>query len=481
MGLPALIQLLDRTPLTEEQSAYLAQADVSARTLMALINDVLDLSRVEAGRLQLEASPVDLQRLTAEIEAIVASQARDAGLQLTISASRPDRNIVGDPLRLKQVLLNLVSNAIKFTPDGSVTLSVRVIAQATTQARIAFEVRDTGIGITRDRLEHLFDPFEQQDSSTSRRYGGTGLGLSIAQQLVIRMGGYIRATSTLGEGSCFAFELDFPLTDEPHTAAVPQRNQNAPLHGVRVLLVDDAPINRVVAQRLLELSGSEVTAVDGGAAALAALETTTIDAVLLDLQMPGMDGYEVAERLRADPGYADVPLIAVTANATEQHERRAKDSGFDAFIVKPFREEELIDTLSLCVGRPAQEPHKGARPKVAASLDSAWGLRLVRGDRVLFARLLEAFVPEVRALLEDSPGQAPQDGGAYLEAVHRTKGTAGILGAHEVQASLEALERALLNDRDPTAAIARLHDAVVALADARAAWVAGERPQLPAA
>lgn len=338
-GIIGMLELLRGSDLQDEQRDMVLTAMHSAELLLGIINDILDLSKIEAGKLELEHIPFDPAarvRLTART---LQGQATGKGLTLAveIGAGVPAQ-VLGDPTRLQQVLTNLTGNAIKFTERGAITLALQA-----TDRGLRFSVRDTGIGIPAARREELFKPFSQMDSSHTRLYGGTGLGLAISQRLVEGMGGAIEVDSTPGEGSLFWFDLPLgAVAIQPPAAAAPTMPEA--LGGQQVLLVEDNPVNQLVARKVLERLGLRVTIASSGEQALELLDAQPFDAVLMDCQMPGMDGLETTRRLRSQG--RRVPVIALTANATEEDRRACMTAGMDDFLSKPFRAEVLRDTLT---------------------------------------------------------------------------------------------------------------------------------------
>jgi len=385
-------------PLAE----HLRNTRRAAGSLLEIINQVLDFSKIEAHQLVLEEEPFDLDDLMAKVHSVlgVAAAARGLAFTVTVDAGLPRRRL-GDMLRVEQVLLNLGGNAVKFTDRGSVAIEVTA---GDAPPRLRFTVRDTGIGIDAALLPRLFKPFDQLDASTTRRYGGTGLGLAISSQLVQLMGGRIDVRSVPGEGSEFSFELPLPATGAAAPPAMPaatSMSAAARLRGRRILLAEDNELNQIVAREILEGDvGAEVTVVGNGAEALAALDGGRFDLVLMDVQMPGMDGYEATERIRQDPRHAALPIVAMTAHAQPSDHERSLRAGMNGHVAKPFDPAELFETLAaLLAPPPAAEPRAapGAEPQAPPSLpppalDTALGLRRCGGHPRLYESVLRRFV-----------------------------------------------------------------------------------------
>lgn len=360
-GVLGMAQILLNAALTPEQRRQVEVISESGRSLNTLLDDILDHSKLEAGRLTIEPKQED-PRLTAEhIARLYGALAAEKGLELqvTVEPGVPDR-LVFDAVRVRQCLSNLVSNAIKFTATGSVRVTIsseprEADSDRLPRHRITVIVADTGIGIPADRREHLFEPFGQADGSIARRYGGTGLGLSITRQLAESMGGSLTLESTQGEGSVFRLTFTAggvaPHGDQPDTAAPPSLSEQ------RVLVADDIETNRVVMRLFLQPLGIEVVEVADGAAALDALAGGAFDAALLDINMPGMGGTEIAARIRrGESGRADILLLAITADSAAASVDTGRD-GFDGIITKPIDPRQLQNTLvGAILRRSGQRP-----------------------------------------------------------------------------------------------------------------------------
>ncbi len=352
-----MLTLLQNTELDDRQRDYAANAHSAARSLLGLLNDILDFSKVEAGKMTLDPRPFDLDKMLRDLSVMFSTglQGKAIALRFDIPPDIP-RQLVGDDMRLQQVLVNLGGNAIKFTSTGEVVVAVRLLERGMRDARLEFSVRDTGIGIAPEKLTHIFDGFSQAESSTTRRYGGTGLGLSISKRLVDLMGGDLQLDSTLGQGSNFHFALRFALAP----TAVAPASQDATggaktkrLLGLRLLVVEDNKINQMVAQGLLSQEGAEVRLAENGQIGVAAVATAQpgFDAVLMDLQMPVMDGYTATRAIRTELGQTDLPIIAMTANAMASDRAACLEAGMNEHIGKPFDLDHLVALLLQYTGR----------------------------------------------------------------------------------------------------------------------------------
>ncbi len=347
-----LCYLLQKTELTQLQLDYVKKADSAAQFLLGILNDILDFSKVEAGKLELEEVDFNLDELLRNVGTIVSIQAQERGLSLDINQSNAaGLALRGDPLRLQQVLMNLSSNAIKFTEQGVVRISVRVIEQSNLGVRLLFSVCDTGPGLSRDQVERLFEAFQQADTSTTRRYGGTGLGLVICKRLVQLMGGDIGVDSMLGQGSNFYFELTLPRATIKKSLPTqpPLDDVRQALAGARVLLVEDNALNQEVARAILRHEQVMVDVVGNGREAvekIQALGGHYYDAVLMDLQMPVLDGFAATQQIRALPGTTKLPILAMTADTIKEDRLRCLDVGMNDFIAKPIRIAQLFSVLA---------------------------------------------------------------------------------------------------------------------------------------
>ena len=351
-----LAQLLGKEPLNPGQQAMLRHITEAGELLLHIVNDILDLSKIEAGELGLERQPFRLGQVIDNIIHMVTTTTESKGLSLRVESPTdlPER-LLGDAMRLEQVLLNLLTNAIKFTEQGEVGLAVTKLETDANRARLRFEVRDTGIGLDEAAQARLFRPFTQADDSITRRFGGTGLGLSISKHLVQHMGGSMGLRSAPGEGSTFWFEIPFDLAvDLPpsahplvSTATEPATTDESSLHGLRVLAVDDNRINLMVASKALEQLGIRVVTAGDGQQALDRLrgDSAGFDAVLMDIQMPVMDGMTATREIRRDPTLRHLPVIALSAGVLHEEREAALAAGVDDFLGKPLKLQELKSVL----------------------------------------------------------------------------------------------------------------------------------------
>jgi len=434
-------QLLAKTPLASKQSNYLHAITTSAQNLLVIINDILDLSKLDAGKMTVERVGFNVARLCAQVEKTLLYKAEEKGLRLVIQVSPliPDV-VLGDPYRITQILLNLAGNSIKFTPKGEVTIECEVAGYVQGEVIVAFVVRDTGIGIDPAYLEHIFQEFSQEDSSITRKFGGTGLGLSICRSLARLMGGEIYIESEQNKGTVSHFSLFLPIGT---VHDLPQRKSTAvelgrhpELHGKQVLLVEDNEYNRLLAKTFLTNAGLGVTEAAHGAEAVERVRRQAFDLILMDVQMPVMDGFEATDVMRQQLGLA-TPIIALTASAINGEKQKCLAAGMNDYLTKPFYEEELLTLVhdwvlgahsTAEVNVPAAAAHSAPAPsadlyKLDILLDTA------RGNQKFVAMMLQTFLDGTYAALRDL-GHALQVGN--VQALQAT--------AHKLRPSLVHLQ-----------------------------------------
>jgi len=446
-----LSHLLGQTSLDEQQLAFLDKVKLASKSLLVVLNNVLDLSKIEAGELIVEQAAFSLGSLLKELSDVMSVQADAKGITFEIDAQHDlPAALEGDATRLSQILINLLSNAIKFTERGGVKLRVHRLAATPKRVTLCFIVQDTGIGIAREVQARLFAPFAQADASITRRFGGTGLGLSIVKRLVSLMGGEIGLESTPGLGSRFSMMLDFALVSAQalaHLEATPATPGEHPLVGVRVLVVDDSDINLDVTKRILELEGATVWLASDGLQAFELLqaEPGVVDVVLMDVQMPVLDGHDATRRIRLELKLTELPIIALTAGALSSERQRAGDAGMDDYIVKPFDAQALVRSILRRVkptaGPPAAPAHAPAESRPLATpawpeidgIDSNDARTRLSDDFDLFRSMLKRLLDEFSHVEMPAPAAGLAALAVHAGRMHKLRGSAGMLGAKTIQ------------------------------------------------
>ena len=470
-----MVELMQQGAVSPEQRNQLQTLATAAESLLTLINDILDISKIEAGKLELEAVPFDLRLLVNDVVGVLGLPAQRKGLSLRVEVDGTlPAALVGDAGRLRQVLLNLVGNAIKFTSSGEVALRVEETRglEPGPLCPLRFTVRDTGVGIPDDKLDRIFKPFEQADESTSRMHGGTGLGLTISARLVERMGGRLTVCSEVGRGTTFSFQIALPVAEsgaaEPGRFGSPATASRAPsaAPALHVLLAEDNPVNQQVLSLLLKKAGHRVTVADNGRKALEAVGQEKFDLILMDVQMPEMDGLRCTRLIRAHEKAVGghVPIVAVTANALQGERQRCLGAGMDEYLTKPVRGRDLyglIDRLfgglAICSAAPA-----GAGPAWLASL------REMGFDDEAALQLTRTFVETVPGrMLGLAQAVAQGDGSAVAQAAHKIRGSLMVFAEQPAIEAADRLER-LANEpqlESLPAALADLEAAIAPLLD----------------
>jgi PAS domain S-box-containing protein len=470
-GILGTADLILDTELTPEQRRSVELIVASGETLLTIINDILDLSKIEAGQLELENIVVDLHAVLRDTVSLMNTTARNRGIELSLEI-RGDvpRSVRGDPTRLKQVLNNLVSNAIKFTTQGGVIVSAAVLSRDGEVATVRFAVRDTGIGIDPDAVARIFEPFRQADVSTTRTYGGTGLGLSISRRLVEMMGGTLDVDSIPGEGSEFHFTLGFMVARPTGEFAAVKASPTAKQKTLRVLIAEDNPVNQEVAGTMLRRRGHQVDVVNNGREAVDAVASQRYDVVLMDLQMPILDGIGATAEIRAAEKGKRVPIIALTANAAGGEREKVIAAGMDDYVAKPFRAIDLIEAVVGVVSHDSPR-HSGVMKAIADTEPDVdiEGLRSElrdAGAEDALGAVLSVFggdAPTRLSVIIDSI--AAHDMERISRAAHAYKSSAGTIRALELAKLLQRLEATAKEGADMPAVI-ELRDRIMAAHDA---------------
>ena len=470
-GILGMVHLLRESDLDTAQRDRLDNVWGSCNALRALVDDILDVSKIETGAVEIETVPFDLRDLVNNSRMLFGDLAHEKGLRLVIDASLAEVEAVeGDPMRIRQLLWNLLGNAIKFTPEGSVTLTMKWLEPEGDESRepeltrLCVTVADTGIGIGSDNLETLFDPFVQADVSTTRNYGGSGLGLSIVKNLLDLMDGVISVESTPGHGSTFTIVLPLPRIDQhrlPRSRAPREALNWRTSRPLRILLAEDQPLNALVASELIARHGHQVDHVTDGVLAVEAATALDYDLILMDAHMPFMDGAEATREIRALPVGNDVPIVAVTADALTSQYEKLKAAGVDAVLTKPYTDSELmavvtkhgmrrlilLDDVSAEEEEVLEDPDADAPPPVIevdwrAGDDLGFKTFATNRDPEMVRNLLGmarvSIQEQVEKLREAVEGNDPE---AIFFAAHRLKGAAGSLFASELASLAGRLEK----------------------------------------
>ncbi len=429
-----------QTELTAEQREYLGLVKASSESLRTIVNGILDFSKIEAGRVDIETIPFSLRECIGDTMKTLAIEARMKGLEMAwdIAPGTPDA-LLGDPVRLRQIVFNLVGNAVRFTEKGSVSLRIWPESVADGEISCRFAVRDTGVGIPEDKQAVIFAPFSQADTSTARVYGGTGLGLTISARLVEMMRGRIWLDSKPGEGSTFHFTVRLGLQDESQPseaelarAGAAEAFERRAGQELEVLLIEDNAVNRRLAQIALEKAGHKVLAVDNGASGLDALKRGHFDLVLMDVQMPRMDGIETTRAIReAEKRTGEyVPIIALTAHALARDRERCLQAGMDGYLVKPIQPANLlaaVERLHIAASRPPPAPRE-------ALLDRSELLSRVDGDARLLGEISELFMSESGRLMAGiRDAIAARDADGLARGAHTMRGMLRSVSANAAQ------------------------------------------------
>jgi two-component system, sensor histidine kinase len=483
-GVLGMADLLAAQELTAEQRRYVDSMRSSGRHLLNVINDILDFSRIETGKLALETIDFRVSEMIEQVRSLIHPMALEKGLAFDVRLAPGLPAVVrGDPTRLRQILLNLGGNAVKFTSQGSVSLEVTGEADASGRVRYRFQVRDTGIGIAPDKLETLFTPFTQADRSTAREYGGSGLGLAISRRLADAMGGQIAVNSSVGQGSVFTFEVPLEPGDPGHRSATGDEALDAS-SPQRILVAEDAQINRDILRLALGARGHRVVFAHDGAAALASVQREAFDMVLMDVQMPVMDGVEATRRIRALEGdVRRIPIIGLTANVMSQEQAQYLQAGMDECLMKPIEWDRLAAAIARHSSTAGRERAPGlqapahrvpAGPAIDVPLFEERQIASLRNfsseSEPEFMLLMHNIMESVQRTVDEIVGAAETT--TMAAAAHRLKGAAGIGGLQRISALAGSLEAACASGGDVQGFRQQLADSV---RETRAALVVSGR------
>ena len=478
-----MLTLLSKTPLNDKQADYADKAHGAAKALLGLLNDILDISKVEAGKMTLDPQPFSVQQLLRDLSVILTANVGSKPVKLLwkVDPAVPP-HLVGDALRLQQILVNLGGNAVKFTEEGEVAISLQLVSRTPEAATIRFSVRDTGIGIAPENQAKIFSGFTQAEASTTRRFGGTGLGVSISHKLTALMGGELELHSVVGEGSEFFFHLTLPISAARFVArSISKKHIEASgsgprLQDLRILLTEDNPNNQQVATELLQDEGALVTIANNGQEAVDAVRAQPhgFDVVLMDLQMPIMDGFAATLAIRQDLGQSFLPIIAMTANAMSSDREACLQAGMNDHVGKPFDLDQLVEVLRVHSGRESgrsdlpkgtpAKPRKLAVPDSAEAVARQLGVELApalarMGHKVnIYTNMLRSFLADVQTMGDELESLLPSgDTATAQRLLHTIKGLAATLGVTQLSKQAANAEKQLKSrPKDPSAFNAEL-------------------------
>ena len=473
-----LVELCLNSEISSKQRDYLERVETAALSLTGLIDDILDFSKMESGKLELDSRPFLLEEMLDQVFSTMAELSRRKQLKLIRPAiKRQQYAVMGDPQRLRQILINLIGNAIKFTEHGQIEVTLNELSRNNDQLTLEFSVIDSGIGMTQQQVGKLFKAFSQGDSSVTRNYGGTGLGLVICKQLVEQMGGSIGVSSQIGVGSCFSFTVSLGVTDInklSFSQTRPSRDidtqQLQAIRNARVLLVEDNEVNRIVAIELLKQVHLQVDTAENGVIALEKLKQHSYDCVLMDVQMPVMDGYQATRALRKLPGGAELPVLAMTANVMSDDRNKCLQAGMDDFIGKPIQPQLLYSTLSKWLSlqhSPQVVSNSISRDEIPYlyGIDASIGLRYSADDKRVFRKILQKFAENhAESIDEIQQAIASRNFVGAKQILHTLKGLAGSLGAVALHGHLVRLEELLAED-DSNIQNVEVYEKLISLCD----------------
>lgn len=425
-------KVLLKTDLTTKQKEYLSAIKISGDALIVLINDILDLAKVDAGKMTFEQIPFRMDLSIGAMLHLFETKIQEKNLKLIIEY---DQNIpkvlLGDPVRLHQIILNLVSNAVKFTSKGSITVSAQLINRDETQSTIEFAVADTGVGINEAKIEKIFENFQQASSGTSRLYGGTGLGLAIVKQLVEPQGGVVKVTSEVNKGSRFSFTLSFLKTKESPEPEIEVLDLDAEIKNIRVLVAEDIPLNQLLMKTILDEFGFERDIAENGIIAIEKLKVKTFDIILMDLQMPEMTGFEATEYIRNEMN-SDIPIIALTADVTTVDLDKCRAVGMNDYIAKPV-DERLLYSKIISQVKGASAPDKINKPEFnppkSKCIDLSYLNRRTKSNPALMMEMISLYLNQTPRLVDAmNKSFLEEDWDSLHAAVHQMIPSFSIMG-----------------------------------------------------
>jgi len=456
-GIAGMADLLSQNPSAEDQALYLKAIKTASENLKVIINDILDLASIESGKLRFEKINFNLDKTIRSLVDTFRLQTQEKGIKLEYYKDPKIPNIyIGDPVRLNQILINLISNALKFTHQGSITVSVSIDQIKNKDYYLKFEIRDTGIGIPKTKLKTIFESFSQADASVTRKYGGTGLGLTIVRQLVRMQHGSITVSSEENNGSVFTVIIPYKtgISDEQTTGSKPGLNKELHLHNASVLLVEDNDINRLYAGSILKMWGCPFDTAENGEVAIEKLKSSHFDLILMDIQMPVMDGFEATKAIRQwSSAKGKIPIIALTANATQRDIDKCLSIGMNDCLTKPFTQEDLIKVMDKHMGSKfhiVQSVNNKTVNNKNNKVDFSY-LENVSGNNKSFIKeIAEAFIKSIPNSIHELDMHSENENWTELARVaHKIKPSITLLGVHNLKEKIVKLEEEAKLHKNP--------------------------------
>lgn len=452
-------QLLKETPLNNEQKEYVESIDFAGKNLLIIINDILDLSKIEAGKFEINQESLNVEQAIKSVIDLVEFNAKEKQLQLVFNhdVSIP-KNVIGDGARFNQILLNLIGNAVKFTEKGSVTISSKLISHKEDIVLCEFIVEDTGIGIPAEKQNLVFERFTQASADTTRKYGGTGLGLTIVKQLLKLQGGNISLKSEPGKGSTFTFYIPFGnasrIIDAEMTQNWAQKMESSQEQKIKILLAEDTPLNQLLVRKIAQKWNYELDVANNGKEALDLIDKNTYDIVLMDIQMPEMDGYTATQAIRNmnNPDKKNIPIIALTAHATNEEAQKCLHMGMNAYVTKPFNPGLLLKTILQLTSKHQEQPSTNVVeeiPKASQLYDLTYLNEHAAGDTNFLMEMISIFLSDTpEFLVELKKDIDRQDYEKIKETSHSMKGLFLTLGMNDAARLLKEIETMAASNED---------------------------------
>ncbi len=456
-GIAGMADLLSQNPSAEDQTLYLKAIKTAAENLKVIINDILDLASIESGKLKFEKINFNLDKTIRSLVDTFRLQSQEKGIKLQYTKDSNIPNVyIGDPVRLNQILINLISNALKFTHQGSITVTVNLDKIINKEYFLKFEIKDTGIGIPKSKLKTIFESFSQADASVTRKYGGTGLGLTIVRQLVQMQHGSIKVVSEENQGSVFTVIIPYKqgISDEQSSGGKTGSTRSLQLQNASILLVEDNDINRLYAGSILKMWGCPFDTAENGEVALEKHKNTHFDLILMDIQMPVMDGFEATKVIRQWPNEkGKVPIVALTANATQRDIDKCITLGMNDCLTKPFTQEDLLKILDKYLGNKfhvVESVNHTASNHHVDRIDFSY-LEKVSGNNKEFIReIADAFIKSIPNSIQELEHNVENENWVELARVaHKIKPSITLLGVHNLKDKIVKLEEEAKLHKNP--------------------------------